>query len=239
MKADDIETNGKETENEVKNLNGQAVIKTIIYITVLCCVLVGLTFANRFAGLITTIALRIVIIYIIYIAMISLVVIACKIEKKKIWDLGFYREKMRFQILIGIGIAIGLSFFIGALPILIGGSGASLIGGKQTNVLNIVYSILTDLIFIGTAEELIFRGYIQTRINALTKYKFIGVLIAGALFGLWHIINGSWIQVILTFLIGSAFGFCRAYIKNCSLLSVIIAHGLYDALLVIFAVILL
>lgn len=162
-----------------------------------------------------------------------------RLEKRKIRELGFTSKKVLRQVLIGIGIAAVLSFLIGALPILIGGSGASLIGGKVTSTPSAIYSIVTNLIFIGTCEELIFRGYIQTRINKLTRRRFVGVLIAAALFGLWHIINGFWMQVIFTFFIGSAFGFCRAHLKNCSLLSVIIAHGLYNALLVIIRLLLL
>ncbi|MDR1905549.1 MAG: CPBP family intramembrane metalloprotease [Clostridiales bacterium] len=239
MKENDIKPSGSGAENKIENHDKQNTIKTIIFITVLFAAVVALTFIFRFAGLIKSIPLKITVIYIIYVAMIALVFIVCRIEKKRVRDLGFSKEKLCYQILIGIGIAVGLSLLVGVLPILIGGSGASLVGEKQTGAVSIVYSIVTALIFIGTLEELIFRGYMQTRINALTKHKFIGVLIAAALFGLWHIINGSWIQVAFAFLIGCVFGFCRAYLKNCSLLSVIIAHGLYDALLVLIGIILL
>jgi membrane protease YdiL (CAAX protease family) len=227
--------------DEMKNVNEtdaekQRVIKNVILITALCAAEVAATFVFKF---VVSVGLGFWASYAIYIAMIAFVVIVCRIEKRRVADLGFRKEKLSIQILVGVSIAAVLSFLIGALPILIGGSGASLIGPKQTNTGNIIYSIVTYLVFIGLVEELIFRGYIQTRINELTRHKFVGVLIAAALFGLWHIINGSWAQVAYTFLIGCVFGFCKEYVKNCSLLSLIIAHGLFDALLVVVGLILL
>jgi membrane protease YdiL (CAAX protease family) len=226
------EISGTDKTDEKK----RRVIKTVVLITALCAAVVAATFAFKF---VVSVGLGFGAVYAIYIAMIAFVVIACRIEKRRVADLGFRKEKLFIQILIGVSIAAVLSFLIGALPILIGGSGASLIGEKQTNTANIIYSIVTYLVFIGLSEELIFRGYIQTQINELTKRKFVGVLIAAALFGLWHIINGSWAQVASAFLIGCVFGFCKEYMKNCSLLSLIIAHGLFDALLVVVGLILL
>ncbi|MDR2202126.1 MAG: CPBP family intramembrane metalloprotease [Clostridiales bacterium] len=217
----------------------QEQIKTIIVTAAFCVVELCLTFIFGFAASLKSVPLRIAACCAVYAAMAAAVFSACRAEKKSVKDLGFCRRNPHIQILIGIGLAVGLSFIIGALPILIGGPGASLIGGKQTNAANIVYSIATDLIFVGTVEELIFRGFIQTRISGLTNRKWIGVLTAAALFGFWHIVNGSWIQVPFTFLIGCAFGFCRAYLKNCTTASVMLAHGLYDSLLIVIAIVLL
>jgi membrane protease YdiL (CAAX protease family) len=61
----------------------------------------------------------------------------------------------------------------------------------------------------------------------------MGVIITSFIFGLWHFINGSFIQVLFTFGIGLVFGFSKYLIKNCTYLSVTVGHGLYDFLNVI------
>lgn len=215
------------------------ILRTVLKILAVCIVISVLTFVSRYIMLIQIFAVQVVVRYLLYLVMIGVIVLACMLEKRSVFDLGFYKQKMLFQILIGLAIAVVMAFVIGALPILISGGEASLIGGRPSSGGLAAYAIITDIIFIGTMEELIFRGYIQRRINELTKYKFIGVLVAAALFGLWHIINGAWIQVLFTFVIGAVFGFMREYIKNCSLLSVMVCHGVYDALLVVITLILL
>jgi len=226
-------------KNKTASQHRQNIIKTIVNIFILLVIITALTFAFKFVNNIRVISLKITVMYLIYIAFILVVLFFCYLGKIRIKELGFTEKKVPIQILIGLAIAIGLGFLIGVLPIMIGGSDASLIGKKQTNLTNIIFLMITDVIFIGTCEELIFRGYIQTKINKLSNHKWVGVLIAAALFGLWHIINGVWFQVLFTFLIGCVFGFCRAYLKNCSLLSVIIAHGFYDALLVVIGIVML
>ena len=84
---------------------------------------------------------------------------------------------------------------------------------------------------IGPVEELLFRVYYQETITSLFKtHQWVGVIIASAIFGLWHLINGSFIQVLLTFGIGCVFGFAKHYIKELHYPGVALSHGLYDFL---------
>lgn len=53
------------------------------------------------------------------------------------------------------------------------------------------------------------------------------------MFGWWHLINGSLLQVAFTFGIGLVFGMCKYYIKNCKYLGLALGHGLYDFLNVV------
>lgn len=63
-----------------------------------------------------------------------------------------------------------------------------------------------------------------------SKNRWIGVIIASALFGLWHLINGSFIQVLFTFGIGLVFGLTKEYIKDLHYTGIALSHGLYDFL---------
>ena len=59
------------------------------------------------------------------------------------------------------------------------------------------------------------------------------IILASMLFGIWHLINGSFFQVLFTFMIGSVFGFAKYFIKQYKYLGLSFTHGLYDFLNVI------
>ena len=137
-----------------------------------------------------------------------------------------------WQYLIGLGIALALSLFIAFIPAWCGHS----LVGVHTNydIGTLIYAFFFFLLVIGPVEELIFRVYYQeTFISFFNKHKWIAVIIASAIFGLWHLINGSPLQVLFTFGIGLVFGFAKYFIKRFKYLGVSFAHGLYDFLNII------
>ena len=137
-----------------------------------------------------------------------------------------------WQYLIGLGIALTLSLFIAFIP---AWCGHSLVGGHTNyDIGTLIYAFFFFLLVIGPVEELVFRVYYQeTFMSFFNKHKWIGVIIASALFGLWHLINGSPLQVLFTFGIGLVFGFAKYFIKHFKYLGVSFAHGLYDFLNII------
>lgn len=140
--------------------------------------------------------------------------------------------KNYWQYLIGIGIALCLSLGIAFIPAL---CGVSFVGAHQDfSWGTLLLSFFNFFFIIGPVEELIFRVYYQeTFISFFNKFKWLGVLIAAFMFGWWHLINGSLLQVAFTFGIGLVFGMCKYYIKNCKYLGLALGHGLYDFLNVI------
>lgn len=152
------------------------------------------------------------------------------------------KERLDFrgarQYLWGLAVFAFLSLTVAVIPILCGGS---LIGGHfESPVGDIIYYVVFYIIFVGPVEELIFRGYMQELLaDILPKHKWLSAVIASALFGLWHLINGSLIQVLFTFAIGLVFGLSKYFIKNCTLISVSLGHGLYDFMNIIWRIILI
>ena len=135
----------------------------------------------------------------------------------------------KHQYLIGIAIALGLSVVLAVIPAL---CGFSLIGNHEDfSWFVLIYDLLFYLLIIGPVEEFVFRVYLQDAfVSFFEKNKWLGVVIASFLFGLWHIINGSIIQVLFTFFIGLVFGFAKYKIKDCGYVGVAFGHGLYDFL---------
>jgi membrane protease YdiL (CAAX protease family) len=89
--------------------------------------------------------------------------------------------------------------------------------------------MIYDFIFVGFSEEFIFRGYFFSRIETAAHSKLIAVLASSLLFGLWHFPNGfDPLKVAVTFGFGLIYGFARWKIKDCSVYSLSVAHGLHD-----------
>ena len=137
--------------------------------------------------------------------------------------------KNKWQYLIGLGIALTISFFAAFLPAMLD---HSIVGNHQDFAWHVfLLDFVFFVLFVGPVEELAFRVYYQeTFCGFFKKHKWIGVIIAAALFGIWHIINGSLFQVLFTFGFGLIFGFAKYFIKNCKYLGLALGHGIYDFL---------
>ena len=111
-----------------------------------------------------------------------------------------------------------------------------------------VGTLLSEFVYwfvvVALSEELLFRGYIQSRLNQAfgRPYRFFGVswgwgvLITSVLFGLWHVVNLvnpllgtfelSWPWGLWTFFAGLLFGFIRE--KTDSIAAPTILHGMLN-----------
>ena len=91
----------------------------------------------------------------------------------------------------------------------------------------------------GPAEEMLFRGYIQSRLNeTLGKpYRFFGVkwgwglVLASVFFGLWHVVwrpldGGAWLHGMWTFFAGLIFGYVRE--KSNSVVAASVLHSVMN-----------
>ena len=148
----------------------------------------------------------------------------------KLTDLKFeFDWKNVRQYGIGVAIALTLSLLIAVIPAL---CGASLVGPHyEFSWFATVYHLFFYFLFVGPVEELVFRVYVQdTLVSFFEKRKYLGVVFAALLFGLWHLINGSLVQVAFTFGIGLVFGTCRYKIRDCKYPGLAVGHGLYDFL---------
>lgn len=117
------------------------------------------------------------------------------------------------------------------------------IGSRVGNALS---ALVFYIFFLGLGEELLFRGYIQSRLNAAFEkpFRFFGVpwgwgiVITAALFGVMHVLNlGSlvsgrwqpaWWWGFWTFFNGLVLGFVRE--KSGSIIASTILHGLPQAI---------
>lgn len=183
------------------------------------------SFSARFLKYIDISALKITVLIILNLLNGFIAWLAMK-QTDMIVDVDFKNKR---QYLIGAIIALALSVIIAVIPALCGFS----LVGKHTNFswFDLIYNFLFYMLIIGPVEEFVFRVYLQdTFVSFFEKHKWLGVVVAAFLFGLWHIINGNIVQVLFAFGIGLVFGFAKYKIKDCGYVSVAFGHGLYDFL---------
>lgn len=199
--------------------------KNIIILCRSLIMILIVSFSARFLKYIDISALRITVQIILNLLNGFIAWLAMK-QTDMIVDVDFKNKR---QYLIGAIIALSLSVIIAVIPALCGFS----LVGEHTDFswFDLIYSFLFYLLIIGPVEEFVFRVYLQdTFVSFFEKHKWLGVVVAAFLFGLWHIINGNIVQVLFTFGIGLVFGFAKYKIKDCSYVSVAFGHGLYDFL---------
>lgn len=152
------------------------------------------------------------------------------VNREKISSLGFTKENLGRQIGIGLLIAVSMSLVLTVLPILLGFKDL-VVDESYTEIWQFAFEFIYLLFGVALAEELIFRGYIFHKLLEIKNSRWFAIIISSLLFGLFHIFNGNIIQIFETALIGVLYCIFREKIKGCTLLSLIIAHGVYDFLI--------
>lgn len=101
-------------------------------------------------------------------------------KKQTISSIGIKKDKIMKSTLIGI---------IGSIPFSILNIIGPISSGKTLNpsLVDNFWIFLFFLICIGFVEEIIFRGFLQTRIEELMKSKWTSTIFVGIMFGLMHV----------------------------------------------------
>jgi uncharacterized protein len=94
----------------------------------------------------------------------------------------------------------------------------------RQNRLLMIFTLVTA----GVVEELIFRGYIQSRLEILFRNPWPGIILSSALFALLHFGYGNAYQIAGPFYIGFVFAVFYWKFKNLKVL--ILFHTLWDVL---------
>ena len=174
---------------------------------------------------------RMVCMILIYWLIALVPVIVMLLGKDKLTDYGFRREGIGIQIFVGIATGLGMSAVLTLVPFL-AGFGAYVDNGTGYRFWwQFLYEFLYCIVSVGAVEELVFRGILYEKLRRIGGSELPAFIISSVMFGLFHIFNGNIIQMFLTAGIGMIFCLCRLKIKNCSTLSLIIAHGVYDAMI--------
>jgi len=108
------------------------------------------------------------------------VLIIVKASKQKLSSIGFQKEN--------IGKAIGLALLFCLLPIVFVAVIPGILHGfvDRVDFFPLVFTLLTTFIY-AAHEDIIFVGFIQTRLYGFFKSNFIAILVGALLFSLMHL----------------------------------------------------
>ncbi len=193
----------------------------------------GLQFFNSYILLRLPLIVRMIVLIPLYLCVALVPMIIAIVDKDKWSGYGFTKEKIGLQILIGLGIGLAMSAVLTLLPHLLGFHDMVSSGKSYTLWWQFLYELIYCIAAIGLTEEFVFRGFLYKKLGDLHSNPIFPVLFSSLLFGLLHIFNGVWVQVIMTALIGILWCVLRGKIRHCSTLSLIIAHGVYDFLITV------
>lgn len=157
------------------------------------------------------------------------------ISKDKLSDYGFTKEKIWLQILVGILLGIASSLIFTLIPHLAGFGQYVDNGHRYTVLWAYIYEFTYFIIGVGLSEEFVFRGFVYEKLRRISNKDSIAVIVSSIMFGTIHLFGGNLIQVGITSLIGIMYCFLRLKIRNCTTLSLIILHGIYDAMITMWA----
>ncbi|WP_312650604.1 CPBP family glutamic-type intramembrane protease [Aminipila sp.] len=158
--------------------------------------------------------------------------ITLKVDKKSLSSVGL----LHFSIWdFGHGLILGIVLYLLQIlpPILIMKMDISQYGSQFD-----IYSFLSKLIFltvtIGFSEELVFRGFIFSKLNQLIKSKLLIILISSILFYCIHLTGTlaiNWTHIYSTSITTILFCGYLYLSKKKTILPLLLAHGLYDTLI--------
>ncbi|MCL2375761.1 MAG: CPBP family intramembrane metalloprotease [Defluviitaleaceae bacterium] len=149
-------------------------------------------------------------------------------DKEGLGDIGFSKENIPMQILLGVPVAAVSLFIFIALP---GLFGFQMGFHQEMNPLTVVLEFVRILLSVALVEEIIFRGHIFKKLQDINNSKWFAILISSVLFGLFHILNWNPLQIVVTTIIGIYWCLCRDRFKHCTLLTLIVAHALHNLLI--------
>ncbi len=223
----------KEYIQQTKKYNkNDAILAFALYILMLLVLLwIGKIFVQKNLNMTETYLFLITGIY--SLTFIVLVFIICLMRKQKLVTVGFSMKQAKKSLIIGI---ISLAVTAGLFCIWFAITGPTI----RTDYIIIVMRVIYYLIFIGFTEELVFRGYIGTRLYGYFANKQNSVAIVGIMFSLMHIpfhmtiaqisfieyISTNWINLIILAI--THCGFQWLYSKYNSIIAPTILHFLID-----------
>ncbi len=154
-------------------------------------------------------------------------IILVLVRKQKLASIGFTLKNMRKSLITGLVLGVIFAFFMNFLPSL-------LAGDKMISADQVLYNIFYYFIIIALLEEVLVRGYIQTRIYGLIKNDNLAVMVTGIMFYTMHLpfqvpVNGMQISLInMAVMIAMHYMMNYIYRRYNSLVGPTVFHGLVD-----------
>lgn len=146
---------------------------------------------------------------------------------------GLHRENIDFknktQYIYGVLASL---IFFAACAVVFGldfGNDKYIIGSDS-----IIWFVIYFFFVVALSEEFFFRVYLLEELAVIFgRFKWLAPIVSGVFFGMIHWVNAGLDSVYMNIMIGIALGYAKLYIKNCTFISCVMAHGLYDFIITV------
>lgn len=168
-----------------------------------------------------------------YIALCIPSFILCILQKRKLKTL--FEGNIKDTLLTVLKLLFFLFIFIMLLALI---KGADILGLAPLFTLQEFICQLVCLMFVGFAEEFVFRVYFQETLEYLMgRISFFAPGIVALLFAYGHLVNHGPFQFFVTLIPGLIWGYYKYFSKKNVFPALVISHTLYDLILYIIPVI--
>ena len=136
----------------------------------------GVIAFNKFVLISLPIGLRMVSMLLIYWLIALIPIIVMLVNKDKLADYGFNKNKIGLQIIVGVLIGIAMSFILTLMPHLFG-FGEYVDNGKRYKYLwQFIYEFFYCIFAVGFVEEFVFRGFVYEKIKCISQKNIIAII---------------------------------------------------------------
>lgn len=159
---------------------------------------------------------------------IVLAIVACK-EDRPLSSIGFLRGGLLRELLLGLGLFCVVSMALTILPMLLGVEGWRLLSSFPKDLGVVLPYFIYQLFFVAPAEEIFYRGYLFSRLREAIGSDWAAVAVSAVIFGISHYpATRDWSIVAITGGMGLILAAARLKCRGCGILSISLAHGLYN-----------
>ena len=184
----------------------KTVVMVIIAVVFQFALAFGAVFFNQNVLMNFSLWTRIVLMFLIqWLFLLAPVVLMFK-NKEKASDIGFSKEKIPLQVLIGIILSIAMCLVFTVVPILLGYKDM-VSSTRHTEVWQFVFEFFYLIFGVALVEEIFFRGFLFKKLLEIKNSKWFAITVSSAIFGLFHIFQGNIIQIFITAILGLIFCF--------------------------------
>jgi len=218
----------------------QTIINTIEMAMAYVMLILIVVFSPHIVKAGSTAGVKMLLTVMVYVIFTAVPLTIMKVRKIPFKSLEFSKGNISKQLSVAAAVfAVTISVAV-LIPLLAGINKTDVLSFKVSSLQVLIFYVFYDIICVGFGEEIAFRGYFYSRIKDTWSAEWLPAVASALLFGLLHFPNTlNIINVVMTSILGLGYGICRWKIKNCSLLSLALAHGLHDAVITILSFVLL
>ncbi len=200
----------------------------IVYLIVFAIGASSSVLVNRYPNISTTVLGIVLNLMLFSVILVKTIVI----DKLNLQSIGITFNNLPKKVLVGFVISIcQMAVYLSILVFVFGLSPDVVVMGREKmSVGAAVLKTLYYVLFVGVAEEAIYRGYFFTKLNSAFRNKVFVVLFISVLFSCSHLVNMQIVQLVETLIVSSIYCVLRYNFKDKSITPLIIAHGIFNSL---------